>query len=159
MAIVQRQNGRKAEDLLDETNRAILAELQLDARLSLAELGRRVGLSSPAVAERVQRLERDGVITGYHAEVDPRAVGYDLGVVIRVRPAPRQIPKVAELARDTPEVVECQRITGEDCFIMKAHVRSVEHLEEIIDRFVIFGQTTTSLVQSAPVPRRGVTLG
>jgi Lrp/AsnC family leucine-responsive transcriptional regulator len=159
MAIVQRQNGRKAEDLLDETNRAILAELQLDARLSLAELGRRVGLSSPAVAERVQRLERDGVITGYHAEVDPRAVGYDLGVVIRVRPAPRQIPKVADLARDTPEVVECQRITGEDCFIMKAHVRSVEHLEEIIDRFVIFGQTTTSLVQSAPVPRRGVTLG
>jgi Lrp/AsnC family transcriptional regulator, leucine-responsive regulatory protein len=159
MAIVQRQNGRKAEDLLDETNRAILAELQLDARLSLAELGRRVGLSSPAVAERVQRLERDGVITGYHAEVDPRAVGYDLGVVIRVRPAPRQIPKVADLARDTPEVVECQRITGEDCFIMKAHVRSVEHLEEIIDRFVIFGQTTTSLVQSAPVPRRGVALG
>jgi Lrp/AsnC family transcriptional regulator, leucine-responsive regulatory protein len=159
MAIVQRQNGRKAEDLLDETNRAILAELQHDARLSLAELGRRVGLSSPAVAERVQRLERDGVITGYHAEVDPRAVGYDLGVVIRVRPAPRQIPKVADLARDTPEVVECQRITGEDCFIMKAHVRSVEHLEEIIDRFVIFGQTTTSLVQSAPVPRRGVTLG
>jgi Lrp/AsnC family leucine-responsive transcriptional regulator len=160
MAVDRRLNGRLAEDsLLDETNRAILAELQEDARLSLAELGRRVGLSSPAVAERVQRLERERVITGYHAEVDPRAVGFGLAVVIRVRPAPRQIPKVAQLARDTPEVVECHRITGEDCYIMKAHVESVEHLEEIIDRFVIFGQTTTSLVQSAPVPRRGVMLG
>ena len=155
-----RPNGRIAEGpLLDETNRRILEELQLDARISLAELGRRVGLSSPAVADRVQRLERDRVIIGYHAQVDPRAVGYQLAVVIRVRPAPRQIPKVAELARETPEIVECQHITGEDCFFMKAHVRSVEHLEEIIDRFVLFGQTTTSLVQSAPVPRRGVHLG
>ena len=160
MAIDRRLNGQRTDhSLLDETNRAILAELQEDARLSFAELGRRVGLSSPAVAERVQRLERERVITGYHAEVDPRAIGFGLAVVIRVRPAPRQIPKVAELARDTPEVVECHRITGDDCYIMKAHVESVEHLEEIIDRFVIFGQTTTSLVQSAPVPRRGVMLG
>jgi Lrp/AsnC family leucine-responsive transcriptional regulator len=157
MAIDLRQDGRIAEGApLDGTNRRILAELQADARLSLAELGRRVGLSSPAVADRLQRLERDKVITGYHAELDPRALGHALAVVIRVRPAPRQIPKVAELARDTPEVVECHRITGEDCFFMKAHVDSVEHLEEIIDRFVIFGQTTTSIVQSSPVPRRGV---
>src|SRR4051812_16408347 len=104
----------------DVTNRRILTELQRDGRLSLAELGRRVGLSPPAVAERVQRLERDGVITGYHADVDPRALGYALGAVIRIRPAPRQIHKVAELARATPEIVECHRITGEDCFFMKA---------------------------------------
>jgi Lrp/AsnC family transcriptional regulator, leucine-responsive regulatory protein len=142
----------------DVTNRRILAELQQDGRLSLAELGRRVGLSPPAVAERVQRLERDGVITGYHATVDPRALGYALTTVIRIRPAPRQIPKVAELARDTPEIVECHRITGEDCFFMKATVRDVEHLEELIDRFVIYGQTTTSIVQSSPVPGRGVHL-
>jgi Lrp/AsnC family transcriptional regulator, leucine-responsive regulatory protein len=143
----------------DVTNRRILEELQADGRLSLAELGRRVGLSPPAVAERVQRLERDGAITGYHARVDPRAVGYALTTVIRIRPAPRQIPKVAELARDTPEVVECHRITGEDCFFMKANVRDVGHLEELIDRFVVFGQTTTSIVQSSPVPGRGVHLG
>ena len=86
----------------------------------------------------------------------PRALGFALGVVIRVRPAPRQIAKVAALARETPEVVECHRITGEDCFFMKAHVRDVEHLEEVIDRFVVFGQTTTSIVQSSPVPVRGV---
>jgi Lrp/AsnC family leucine-responsive transcriptional regulator len=140
----------------DGTTRRILEELQEDGRLSLAELGRRVDLSAPAVAERVQRLERDGVITGYRAQVDPRALGYSLAVVIRIRPAPRQLPKVAELARETPEVVECHRITGEDCFFMKAHVRDVEHLEEIIDRFVLFGQTTTSIVQSSPVPGRSL---
>jgi Lrp/AsnC family leucine-responsive transcriptional regulator len=140
----------------DVTNRRILEELQNDGRLSLAELGRRVGLSPPAVAERVQRLERDGVITGYHARVDPRALGYALTTVIRIRPSPREIPKVAALARETPEVVECHRITGEDCFFMKATVRDVGHLEELIDRFVIYGQTTTSIVQSSPVPGRGV---
>ena len=143
---------------MDAANRRLLAELQDDARLSLAELGRRVGLSPPAVAERVSRLERDSVITGYHARIDPRALGFALGVVIRVRPAPREIAKVAALARDTPEVVECHRITGEDCFFMKAHVRDVEHLEEVIDRFVAFGQTTTSIVQSSPVPGRGIAL-
>jgi len=142
----------------DVTNRRILEELQGDGRISLAELGRRVGLSPPAVAERVQRLERDGVITGYHATVNPRALGYALTTVIRIRPAPRQIPKVAELARETPEIVECHRITGEDCFFMKATVRDVEHLEELIDRFVIYGQTTTSIIQSSPVPGRGVAI-
>jgi Lrp/AsnC family leucine-responsive transcriptional regulator len=143
----------------DVTNRRILEELQSDGRLSLAELGRRVGLSPPAVAERVQRLERDGAITGYHARVDPRALGYSLTTVIRIRPAPRQISNVAELARDTPEVVECHRITGEDCFFLPAPVRDVAHLEELIDRFVVFGQTTTSIVQSSPVPGRGVHVG
>src|SRR5918996_4210362 len=142
----------------DGINRRILEELQNDGRLSFAELGRRVGLSPPSVAERVARLERDGVISGYHARVDPRALGYSLAVVIRVRPAPRELRKVADLARETPEVVECHRITGEDCFFMKAHVRSVEHLEEVIDRFVPYGQTTTSIVQSSPVPGRGLDL-
>ncbi len=140
------------------TNRALLEHLQDAARLSLAELGRRVGLSSPAVAERLARLESTGVITGYRAGVDPRALGLSLSVVIRVRPAPGQLKNVAELAVKTAEVVECHRITGEDCFFMKAHVRDVEHLEEVIDRFVALGQTTTSIVQSSPVPARGVAL-
>jgi Lrp/AsnC family leucine-responsive transcriptional regulator len=144
---------------LDNTNVALLIELQRDARLSLAELGRRVGLSSPAVAERLQRLERDGVISGYHAEINPRAVGLALTAVVRIRPAPGQLENVAELARNTPEVVECRRITGEDCYIMRAHVRDVEHLEEVIDHFVALGQTTTSIEQSSPVPARGVPLG
>jgi Lrp/AsnC family leucine-responsive transcriptional regulator len=155
----RRQNGASADDgPLDATNRRLLAELQADARLSLAELGRRVGLSSPAVAERLARLERAGVIRGYHADVDPRALGLSLSVVIRVRPAPRQLRSVADLARGTLEVVECHRVTGDDCYVLRAHVRDVEHLEEVIDRFALFGQTTTSIVQSSPVPGRGVHL-
>ena len=142
--------------LIDPTNLRLIDELQSDARLSLAELGRRVGLSAPAVAERLARLEQDGTIRGYRAEVDPRALGYSLSVVIRVRPAPRELKKVAELAVRTPEVVECHRITGEDCYFMKAHVRDVTHMEEVIDVFAVYGQTTTSIVQSSPVPLRGV---
>jgi Lrp/AsnC family leucine-responsive transcriptional regulator len=143
---------------LDATNIGLLKELEADARLSLAELGRRVGLSSPAVADRLERLEEAGVIRGYRAEIDPRALGYELDVVLRIRPAPRELKKVAELAQRTPEVVECHRITGDDCYLMKAHVRDVEHMEEVIDRFAIYGQTTTSIVQSSPVPRRSVPL-
>jgi Lrp/AsnC family leucine-responsive transcriptional regulator len=155
----RRRNGRSAAaSLLDDVNLRLLAELQADARLSLAELGRRVGLSSPAVAERLQRLEQEDVIRGYHAEINPRALGLSLSAVIRIRPAPRQIRPVAELARRRPEVVDCRRITGEDCYIMTAHVRSVEHLEEVIDGFAAYGQTTTSIVQSAPVPGRGIAL-
>jgi Lrp/AsnC family transcriptional regulator, leucine-responsive regulatory protein len=148
--------SNRRENGLDDAHLRLIAELQADARLSLAELGRRVGLSSPAVAERLARLEETGVITGYRAEVDPRALGWALAVIIRIRPAPRELHKVAELAKRTPEVVECHRVTGEDCYVMKAHVREVEDLEELIDRFAVYGQTTTSLVHSSPVPPRPV---
>jgi len=155
MAANPRRNGAvTGEALLDATNRLLLDELQADARLSLAELGRRVSLSSPAVAERLRRLESEGVIAAYRAEVDPRRIGYSLGVLIRIRPAPRQLAAVAQLARDTPEVVECHRVTGDDCYVMTAWVRDVGHLEEVIDQFAAYGQTTTSILQSSPVPRR-----
>ena len=151
-------NDRRRNGVLtvDDSNRRLLAELQRDARLSLAELGRRIGLSAPAVAERLARLEEGGVIRGYHADLDPRALGFGLGAVLRIRPAPRELKKVAELAQRTPEVSEAHRITGDDCYVMRLHVRDVEHLEDVIDRFAPYGQTTTSIVQSAPVPPRGL---
>jgi len=139
---------------LDPVNCRLIEELQADARVTLAELGRRVGLSPPAVAERIARLEECGVIRGYHADVDPRALGYTLGAIIRIRPAPRQIPTVAQLARDTPQVVECHRVTGDDCFLMRVVVRDVQELEELIDRFAFHGPTTTSVMQTSPVPPR-----
>ena len=111
------------------------------------------------MAERLVRLEEAGAITGYRAAIDPRAVGYSLSVVLRIRPAPRELKQVAELAQRTPEVVECHRITGDDCYFMRIWVRDVEHMEELIDRFAPYGQTTTSIVQSSPVPRRGLPLG
>jgi Lrp/AsnC family leucine-responsive transcriptional regulator len=159
MTTNQRPFGLLADGaLLDDTNLALISELQQDARVSLAELGRRVGLSAPAVAERLQRLERDQVIRGYRAEIDPAALGYGLSAIIRMRPAPRQLGKVADLTRARPEVVECHRITGEDCYMIKVHVRSMAHLEEVIDALAEFGQTTTSMIQSSPVESRGVAM-
>jgi Lrp/AsnC family leucine-responsive transcriptional regulator len=140
--------------MLDTTNRRILHELQLDARLSMAELGRRVGLSAPAVTERVQRLERAGVIVGYRAEIDPRALGFSVAAVVRVRPAMGQLYRIPEIAQASEEVVECHRITGEDCYLLLVRLRSLDALEEVLDRFALHGQTTTSIVHSSPVLRR-----
>jgi Lrp/AsnC family transcriptional regulator, leucine-responsive regulatory protein len=140
--------------LLDEINCRLLNELQADARLSIAELGRRVSLSPPALAERVQRLERAGVITGYHAAVNAQALGYPIAAFVRIRPTTRQLQRIPELARDVPEVVECHRVTGEDCFVLKLHLQAMDDLEGILDRFIAFGQTTTSIIHSSPVASR-----
>jgi Lrp/AsnC family leucine-responsive transcriptional regulator len=141
--------------LLDAVNLRLLEELTLDGRVGMAELGRRVGMSAPAVAERVQRLERAGVIKGYCAEIDPGAVGFPVSAVVRIRPSPGQLQRIPEIARETPEVAECYRITGEDCYLMRLHLRAIDELEETLDRFTPYGLTTTSIIHSAPVPRRG----
>jgi Lrp/AsnC family transcriptional regulator, leucine-responsive regulatory protein len=141
--------------LLDAVNLQLLEELLADGRIGMAALGRRVGMSAPAVAERVQRLERAGVIAGYHAEIDPAALGFAVAAVVRIRPSPGQLQRIPEIARETPEVAECYRITGEDCYLMRLHLRSIADLEEILDRFTPYGLTTTSIIHSAPVPRRG----
>ena len=141
-------------NLLDEINLRLLAELQTDGRIGFAELGRRVGMSAPAVAERVSRLERAGVIRGYLAELDPSALGFPVSAIVRIRPSPGQLQRVREVAAESPEVAECYRITGEDCYLMRLHLRSIDDLEEILDRFTPHGQTTTSIVHSTPVPRR-----
>jgi Lrp/AsnC family leucine-responsive transcriptional regulator len=142
-------------NLLDDVNRRLLQELQADGRVGMAELGRRIGMSAPAVAERVQRLERAGVIAGYCAEIDPARVGFPVAAVVRIRPAPGQLQRIPEVARETPEVVECYRITGEDCYLIKLYLRAIDELEEVLDRFTPYGLTTTSIIHSAPVPRRG----
>ena len=146
-------------NLLDAVNLRLLKELQADGRLGMAELGRRVGMSAPAVAERVQRLERAGVISGYHAELEPRALGFPIAAIVRIRPAPGQLQRIPEIAREAREVAECHRITGEDCYLLRFLLRSIDELEEVLDRFTPFGTTTTSIVHSSPVPRRGPPLG
>jgi Lrp/AsnC family leucine-responsive transcriptional regulator len=143
---------------LDPVNVAILRALSEDARMTMSALGRRVGLSAPAVTERVQRMEAAGVIRGYRLDVDPAAVGLPVAAWVRIKPGPGQLVKIAELAAAIPEVVECHRITGEDCFLAKVHVGGVTELETVLDRFLLFGQTVSSIVQSSPVPPRGVPL-
>jgi len=155
------QAGRRFQNSkppLDAANVRILQALQADPRISMSELGRRVGMSAPAVTERVQRLEEGGVIRGYRVDIDPAAVGYPVAAWVRVRPGPGQLMKIAELATAIPEVVECHRITGEDCFLMKVYVEAVDELETVLDRFLLYGQTTSSIVQSSPVPARPVPL-
>lgn len=143
---------------VDNVDLDLLRELQADPRLAMTELGRRVGMSAPAVTERIQRLEHLGVITGYRLEVSPAALGLPIAAFVRIRPAPGQLQMLAELARSIPEVVECHRITGEDCFLLKVHAPAVEALEEVLDRFLTYGQTTTSVLQSSPVPLRPLPL-
>jgi Lrp/AsnC family leucine-responsive transcriptional regulator len=139
--------------LLDLVGWRILDELQRDARLSYSELAARVGLSPPAVAERMRRLEEAGIITGYRAVIDPAKVGLPITAYIRCTSSG---PQVGMIARELPEVLECHRITGGDAFILKVVVASVAHLEAIIDRLLPYGQPTTSLVLSSPVPERGI---
>jgi Lrp/AsnC family leucine-responsive transcriptional regulator len=145
-------------DLLDDVNVALLAELHAEPRITMSALGRRVGMSAPAVTERVQRMERAGVILGYRLEVDPAALGLPVTAFARIRPAPGQLPKVAELAGRISQVSECHRITGEDCFLVKVHAASVPDLEEVLDQFLLYGQTVTSIVVSTPVPPRPLPL-
>jgi Lrp/AsnC family leucine-responsive transcriptional regulator len=139
---------------LDVIDNKIIAALSAEGRMPIAQLGRRVNLSSPATAERVQRLERAGVITGYRAEIDPRALGYSLTAIVRVKPRAGQLPKIPELARQIPEVGECHRITGEDCFYLTIHLRSIDDLSVVLDRFLAHGETTTSLINASPILRR-----
>lgn len=156
---VKLTNGlRSRNDTLDAIDIAILRELSADARIARAELSRRVGLSAPSVGERVRRLEESGVITGYGARIDPTKLGRQLTVVIRARPSPGEMANMIEAIRATPQIVACDRICGEDCFIARAHVRDVDEMEEVIDRIVPFGATNSSIVQSAPVEPRMIEL-
>jgi Lrp/AsnC family leucine-responsive transcriptional regulator len=138
----------------DELNLRILSELAENPRLTMRELGRRIGLSSPAVTERVKRLEEAGVIRDYILDINPSALGLPIAAYIRIRPNSGQLPKVAELAHNIREVVECHRVTGEDCFILKLYLPSLDQLDRVLDRFLVLGTTTTSLIQSSPVPLR-----
>lgn len=139
---------------LDEPDANILRVLTTDARTSVAEIAREVGLSAPSVSERIRRLEEAGVIQGYAADVNPQALGLALSVHIRIRPMPGQLKKVARILNDLDAVVECDRITGEDCFIAKAHVESVENMERLIDQIIPYAITNTAIIQSSPVKRR-----
>ena len=149
---------RNGSPPLDPLNLRLLALLVREPRQSTAELARRLGVSAPTARERLRRLEEAGVIRGYRVDIDPAAVGLPTAAWVRLRPGPGQLSRIAELAERTPEVTECHRISGEDCFVMKVQVPAIADLETILDRFLVHGQTTSSFVVSSPVPPRPVPL-
>jgi Lrp/AsnC family transcriptional regulator, leucine-responsive regulatory protein len=152
MKSMKRLRSRNGD--VDATDAKILRALAADARVTMAELARKTGLSAPSVTERVRRLEDAGIVTGYAAQIDPSALGLPLAAYVRIRPMPGQLERVAEVLNGLDAIVECDRVTGEDCFIAKAHVRSMQELEKVIDQIIPFAITNTSIIQSSPVERR-----
>jgi Lrp/AsnC family leucine-responsive transcriptional regulator len=140
--------------VLDKTGWQILEELQQNGRLSFAELGRRVGLTLPAVAERVRKMEDAGIITGFRAEVNPATIGLPIAAFIRISVVGDVFARVAQAVLYMPEVLECHRGTGADSFTLKVAVESVQHLERLIDKLTPFGTTSTSVVLSTLVRNR-----
>jgi len=145
------------EGQLDDADWRMLAELQADARISNAALARRVGMSPPAVAERVRRLEAAGVIRGYSVKIDAAALGLPIVAFIRLSVVGNRTAELARVLDDVHEIVECYRATGADCFVMKARVASIEHLEQVVDHLTRFGQATTSVVLSKVLDDRPFT--
>ena len=144
-----------SQKLLDKTGWALLLLLQENARLSFAELGKRVGLTASGVADRIRRMEDGGIITGYRAEVDLNRIGLPINAIMRVTVnGSGSSSRFAEIARQVVEVRECHRVTGSDCFILKLAVSSTAHLEALINTFEPYGQLTTMFVLSTPVPER-----
>lgn len=139
---------------LDAVDIGLLNALGRDARMKVADLARSAQMSAPSIGERIRRLEEAGIITGYTVEIDAEALGFSLSALIRIRPMAGQLQRVAGLIQDTPEIIECHRTTGDDCYVATAHVRDVLHLERVIDRFTAHAQTNTSIIQSSPVKRR-----
>ncbi|GAA2779442.1 Lrp/AsnC family transcriptional regulator [Crossiella cryophila] len=143
-------------ETLDLTDWAILAELQRDGRIPLTELGRRVNLSASATTERVKRLESTGIITGYRATVDLDKVGYRVLAVVRLKYPGSQHEPLHRLLAERPEILECLRTTGEDCYLLKVAAPSMPYLEQVVNELTAFGSTTTNIVYSQTLPYRGV---
>ncbi|MEX3930421.1 Lrp/AsnC family transcriptional regulator [Paraburkholderia phymatum] len=139
---------------LDDTDRLLLAALADDARQPVSELARNVGLSAPATADRLRRLDAQGVIERFTVQIDPRALGYTLQAIVRVKPLPGQLHLVEDVIRRIPEFVECDKVTGDDCFICRLYLRTIDQLDEILSKVTERAETSTAIVKSTPVPRR-----
>lgn len=140
--------------MLDDLDRRIVEILIDDARISLKELAQRVKLSSPSASERLRRLEERGVIRAFTVDIDPQALGYQLQAIVRIRPLPGKLHAVRQLIEEIPEFGECDKVTGDDCFIGRLYLRSIEQLDQILDRIADKAETSSAIVKSQPVRRR-----
>lgn len=140
--------------MTDEIDQQLIAALMADSRLSLKALAQVSGLSAPSVAERLRKLEERGVIRGYTLEVEPKSFGYLLQAIVRVRPLPGRLHEVERQIQAIPEFTECDKITGDDCFVARLCVRDMEQLDGILDRLNGYAETNTAIVKKTPVRRR-----
>ena len=147
------------EAKMDEVDHRIIDLLVLNSRRSLKNLGMATELSSPSVMDRVRRLEEKGIIRSFTIDVDLEALGYSLQAIVRVRPLPGMLHIVERLIQDTPEFIECDKVTGDDCFIAKLCFRSMAQLDAILDRITEKAETNTSIVKATPIKRRLPPLG
>lgn len=139
---------------MDAIDRQIVEALVADARISLKNLSTRVKLSSPSVSERLRRLEERGVIRAFTVELDPRALGYQLEAIVRIRALPGKGQLVQEQLRQIPEITECDKVTGEDCFVARLVIREIEDLDGILSRIADKAETNTSVIKSHTIRRR-----
>jgi Lrp/AsnC family leucine-responsive transcriptional regulator len=140
--------------MVDDTDQQILRVLLSDSRISLKDLAQQVGLSSPSVAERLRRLDERGVIRAFTIEVNPQALGYQLQAIVRIRALPGKLLLVQKLIGEIPEIVECDKVTGDDCFVARLFVQSIEQLDKILDRITDKAETSTAIVKAQTVRRR-----
>ena len=136
---------------VDRLNWQILEELQKNARAPLTEISKKVGLSSPSVSERIQKMEEAGILKGYGAILDMEALGYSLGVYISIKIRFGQVKSFEEFIKTVPEICECHKLTGHDCMLMRGHVKNPRHLEDLNERLTVYGELTTSLILSSIV--------
>jgi len=140
--------------MLDDLDRKLLDILVKDSRTSLKELAQQVGLSSPSVSERLRRLEERGVIRAFTVEIDPEALGFPLQAIVRVRPLPGKLHIVQQLIEEIPEFGECDKVTGDDCFVARLYVRSMGELDKLLDRIADKAETSTAIIKAQPIRRR-----
>ncbi|MED5608345.1 Lrp/AsnC family transcriptional regulator [Pseudomonas sp. JH-2] len=140
--------------MTDEIDQLLIAALMEDSRLSLKALAQVSGLSAPSVGERLRKLEERGVIRSYTLEVEPKAFGYLLQAIVRVRPLPGRLHEVERQIQAIPEFTECDKITGDDCFVARLCVRDMEQLDSLLDRLNAYAETSTAIVKKTPVKRR-----
>ena len=140
--------------MTDDIDQLLISALMEDSRRSLKALAQISGLSSPSVAERLRKLEERGVLTGYTVEVDPKVFGYQFQAIVRIRPLPGQLQVVERKIQEIPEFTECDKVTGDDCFIARLCVRSMEQLDTLLDRINVHAETSTAIVKKTPVKRR-----
>ncbi len=139
---------------LDEIDQRMLESLARNARISLKELAEAAGLSSPSAGERLRRLEERGIISAFTVDLAPEAIGYPLQAIVRIRPLPGQLHVVERIIQETPEFIECDKVTGDDCFIGRLVVRSMSELDGILDKITERAETNTSMIKATPVKRR-----